>query len=255
MKRTIIRLARPGRSNAGVQTQSPSGGSKKPVSWSDTTAEIEPGQHVIAACRQHNFAFPSQLSSWRGLVKPNPFNLIVTGSQKHCFLHQSMRYFDKVEHPFTKSMLDIYIEKKKEPLWMSGFSYGAGAFPNKVASRKITHALRDALMAAGYDRFGRRVPIDGKSSAIAELYGTVRVVSTDPLAVCNAKFADLLECAKKIISFAEIKLRRDKNGQHFEDQLQQKPAPARVARESQRRQPDDQRRRHRPGASRTPYNQ
>ncbi|TGJ88438.1 hypothetical protein E0Z10_g382 [Xylaria hypoxylon] len=86
-----------------------------------------------------------------------------------------MRYFDKVEHPFTRALLDIYIEKKKEPLWWSGFAYGASPFPNKTASRRIAHALRDALAAAGYDRFGRRVLVDGESSAIADLYGTLRV--------------------------------------------------------------------------------
>ncbi|KAI0968769.1 hypothetical protein F4678DRAFT_441357 [Xylaria arbuscula] len=252
MKRTIFRLARPGRANAGVQTQFLSAGSKKPSSWSDPIAEIEPGQHIIAACREHNFAFPNQLSYWKGLFKPNPYHLSVNASRQHCFLHQSMKYFDKVEHPFAKSMLDIYIEKKREPLWLSGFSYGAAAFPNRVASRKITHALRDALMAAGYDRFGRRVPIDGESSAIVDLYGTLRVTSADPQGVCNAKFKDLLECAKKIISFAETKLGRDRGGRHIGGQLQQKFPPARDVRQGQRRQPDDQRRRRGPGLSQTP---
>ncbi|KAI0535982.1 hypothetical protein GGR58DRAFT_416842 [Xylaria digitata] len=220
MKRTIPRLAFSTLSKPRVQTQSSPIHVTKP-GWSDPTAEIEPGKHVISICKQHGIFFPQQLRPLRGVFsRKNPYNIGVSHSQRHCVLHQSMKYFDKVTHPFATSLLDIYIEKKKEPLWLSGFAHGAAPFPNRTASRRIAHALRDALAAAGYDRFGRRVPVDGEPSVIADLYGTLRVISNNPLAVCNAPFADLVECAKQIIHHAEIRLRRDQNGHHLDGEQQ-----------------------------------
>ncbi|KAI0426914.1 hypothetical protein F5Y09DRAFT_333778 [Xylaria sp. FL1042] len=240
MRRTIFRLAPTGRLNTEVQSQFSPVDYSKLVAWDNPGAEVEPGKHVIAVCKQYNIAFPNQLRPLKGLVRRNQYKLTVTTSRQHCFFHQSMKYFDKFEHPFAKSLLDIYIEKKKEPLWMSSNVYGASAFPNKTASRRINHALRDALIAAGYDRFGRRVYVDGESSVIADLYGTLRVLSTAPLAICNAKFADLVECAKQIISGVEIHLRRDKNGRHIQSQ-QQDPTIIRPPGQGQRRQRNDQR--------------
>ncbi|KAI0904320.1 hypothetical protein F4824DRAFT_484271 [Ustulina deusta] len=242
MRRTIFRLAPLNRPNTSVQAQFSPADFSKLVAWDDPTVEVEPGQHVISVCRQYKISFPNELRSLKGLrLWENPYKLSVYTSQKHCFFQHSMKYFDKLEHPFAKSMLDIYIEKKKEPLWIHSFAHGGMPFANKTASRKVTHALRDALVAAGYDRFGQRVLADGQLSAIADLYGTLRLMISDPLAVCNAKFADLLECAKQVLSAVEIELRRDKNGHHV-TRKQQNPRPTRGAWQGQRREPNDQRR-------------
>lgn len=125
-----------------------------------------------------------------------------------------MRYFDKIEHPFARSLLDTYIEKNKEPLWIFSVTHGAGPFPTKKAAKRISHALRDALGAAGYDRFGRRVLADGNPRAMADLYGTIRITAAEPQAICNGQFADLVEQAKRIVSHAEMSLGRDKDGRH-----------------------------------------
>ncbi|KAF2966892.1 hypothetical protein GQX73_g6680 [Xylaria multiplex] len=221
MKRTILRLAPATLSKSRVQTRVQTRSSPIDVSkqgWGDSIPDIEPGQHVLSICKQHDIFFPSQLRPLKGIFSAedgNPYNIGVSHSQKHCVLHQSMKYFDRITHPFAISLLDIYIEKKKEPLWLSGFAHGATPFPNRTASRRIAHALRDALEAAGYDRFGRKVLVDGESSAIADLHGTLRVICNNPLAVCNAQFADLVACAEQIIRHAETRLRRDKNGRHF----------------------------------------
>ncbi|KAI8632951.1 hypothetical protein F5Y19DRAFT_334726 [Xylariaceae sp. FL1651] len=218
MKRTIFRVASQISPKTHVHNRFPTASVRGFVSRTeeDHTPEVEPGQHVVAACKQHGIFFPSENKFVKGLkLGGNPFKLSVRASQRHCLEVKSMKYFDKVEHPFTKSLLDIYIEKTNQPLWLSCFAYGASPFPNKTASRKLRHALRDALAAAGYDRFGRKVLTDGESSAIADLYGTLSVVSSDSKAVCNAKFVDLLEAAKSILSSAEIQLRRDKNGRQY----------------------------------------
>ncbi|KAI0195807.1 hypothetical protein EV127DRAFT_419775 [Xylaria flabelliformis] len=253
MRRNLLRLAPSSTPNTYVQTRFSSHAVKKQVAWNNNPADIQPGQHVISVCNEHNIDFPQKLRSLRVFrQKENPFKLAVFVCQRHCFAQNSMRYFDKLEHPFAKSLLDVYIEKKKEPLWITSYAHGAGVFPNKTAQRKIAHALRDALTAAGYDRFGRRVLADGEFSAIVDLYGSLRVISAHPTALCNAKFVDILECAKKIIASVEIELRRGanirhtqkKDGQdrhHVQRPQHQQRQPTFGAWQSQTRGPNDQR--------------
>ncbi|KAI1362487.1 hypothetical protein F5Y08DRAFT_311978 [Xylaria arbuscula] len=226
MRTTLSRLAVIGRSSAGAQAQFSPVDVKTLGALNDPQAAVRPGQHVLSVCRQYDISFPDELRFVKRLkLPPNPYKISVTISQNHCFLHQSMKYFDRFEHPFAKSLLDIYIEKKKEPLWFSALAYGGSPFASRTAARKINHALRDALAAAGYDRFGRRALVDGETSAIADLHGSLRVVSAEPVEVCKAKFADLLQCAKKILFAAELNLRRDKNGVHFERAQQKQYSP------------------------------
>ncbi|KAI1755725.1 hypothetical protein F4782DRAFT_486694 [Xylaria castorea] len=262
MRRTLLRLAPSSLPNTYVQTQPSYRLANKRVLWNDPTAEndptieINPGQHVASVSRQYKIASPHKLKSPKGFkLKRNRYQLSVLTCQQHCFAHTSMRYLDKLEHPLTKSLLDVYIEKKKEPLWISCSAYGPGVFPNKIAQKKIAHALRDALAAAGYDRFGRRVLVDGESSAIADLHGTLRVTCGLSTTVCNAKFADLLEYAKTIIAgvetefhkrdaFAGLTKKRDGQTSPLVQMLQhQQRQPTHSAWQSQRREPNNQRRR------------
>ena len=226
MRRTISRLASLGRSSPGAQTPFSPVDVSRLGALDDPKAEVMPGKHVLSVCREYDISFPGELRPLKGFrlpVQKNPYKLSVSFSQKHCFLHQSMKYFDRLEHPFAKSMLDIYIEKKKEPLWLSAVAYGGSPFANQTAKRKITHALRDALVAAGYDRFGQRMLVDGESSAITDLYGSLRIACPAPVEVCKARFVDLLECAKQIIFATELGLRRDKNGLHLDRRQQEQP--------------------------------
>ncbi|KAI0877889.1 hypothetical protein GGS24DRAFT_445442 [Hypoxylon argillaceum] len=244
MRRTISRLARFIPPNTQGQTLFP------PVDVSNflpsnngTQIDAKPGQYVASMCQQHRISFPQHQRPIRPFKpKDNPFGFSVLVSQKHCLPINTMKYFDKFEHPFTKSVLDIYIEKKKEPLWMSCFMIGATPFPRSKATKKVVHALRDALAAAGYDRFGRRVLVDGERSVIADLHGSLRITSDKPQALCNAKFLDLLEYAKQIISAIEVKLARDENGRYLatERQQQQRPLHTHSARPVPRREHDNQ---------------
>ncbi|OTB03962.1 hypothetical protein M426DRAFT_23283 [Hypoxylon sp. CI-4A] len=177
---------------------------------------ITPGDYVNSVCRKHQIAFPNIMRGLREARLPeNPCKLMVVAAERHCFDLSSMKYFDKSEHPFAKSMLDIYIARKKQPLWLSTFSMAvASPFPCRMARKRIQHAFRDALAAHGYDREGRRIATDD-SGVISELYGSVRITCGDPKAACNIKFADLLEQVNKIVSAVEVALARDKNGRHI----------------------------------------
>ncbi|KAI1824350.1 hypothetical protein F4861DRAFT_267158 [Xylaria intraflava] len=217
MKRFTSRLAPLASSSAHKSVPSqivPADLQRLLASLSDAPPEnIQPGEHVISVCKKHNIFFSQHLKPLRGLKqKQPPFDVLVNVSQNHCVQRRSMRYFDKLEHPFATSLLDVYIEKKKEPLWMYCSATGESAYPNKIASKKIAHAMRDALADAGYDRFGRRVLVGGETSAVAELYGSIDLMSLNPLAVCNAPFTDVLRFAKKILSSIQPTLQRDRHG-------------------------------------------
>ncbi|KAK5633955.1 hypothetical protein RRF57_009669 [Xylaria bambusicola] len=224
MKRTISRLASFRPRNAGVQAQLSPADFKKLAAPHDFAAQVKPGQHVIAICNQYDISFPHEMRNLGGLrLTPNPYNIGAVASPKHCFFHQSMKYFDRLEHPFAKTLLDIYVQKKKEPLWISALAHGGSPFANSTAKRKLKHALRDALAAAGYDRIGQRVLADGESSAVDGLYGSLRIMTSNPQAICTAKFVDLLDCAKQVIFAAEIQLRRNKSTLHLERGQQHSP--------------------------------
>ncbi|KAJ2987870.1 hypothetical protein NUW58_g4277 [Xylaria curta] len=228
MRRTLFRLAQSRPPNPHFPTQLPPVDLRILSPLGDPTVKIEPSRHVLSVFKEHDIFFPSFLKRIpRPKLLPNPYKLSVFVSQKHCVEVKSMKYFDKLEHPFAKSLQDIYIEKTKTPLWLAFFTVGGGSFPSQVSRRKIAHAVRDALAAAGYDRFGRRVPVDGEPSPIVDLYGTLQVTSHDPLAVCNAKFVDLVEQAKHIVLQIEIMLQRGKDGLHREKEPDQKKRRAR----------------------------
>ncbi|KAI1187323.1 hypothetical protein F5B17DRAFT_324396 [Nemania serpens] len=241
MRITRFRLAHLGPWNTHVPAVfSPPIDISRLVPSDDATVEVEPGQLVLSACKKHGIAFPSRLHTPKEFrLSPNPYKFGVSISQQHCFSQLSMKYFDKIEHPFAKTLLDIYIKKNKEPLWISSVTHGAGPFPAKKAAKKITHALREALHEAGYDRFGRRVLVDDEPSAIADLYGTLRITANEPQAICNAKFTDLVVLARKIISCVETNLGRDKDGHHInhETRKNHKHTPRRPGQKVEQKKP------------------
>ncbi|KAI2781432.1 hypothetical protein F4815DRAFT_466074 [Daldinia loculata] len=182
---------------------------------STSEGEIQPGDHIIAFCRKYQVSFPSVLRRAPGVkLIPNPFGLGVMISEKHCFNKQSLRYLDKYEHPFTKSVLEMYIAQKKQPLWYSVHSVPiTSPLPCRVAARRVRHAFRDALAAHGYDLEGRKIMTD--DSIIADLHGTVNIICANPKAACNLKFPELLKQANKIVSAIEPMLARGKDGRRI----------------------------------------
>ncbi|KAI1097227.1 hypothetical protein F4804DRAFT_328205 [Jackrogersella minutella] len=192
------------------------------IGTSGTEEEIEPGQHVIKICKEHRIWLPGY-----GVLKPlrmkdlrlsdNMCRLGILISERHCIDPTSMKYLDRFEHPFAKSILDRYIAKNHEPLWYKVLSFPVAApFPCRIADRRIRHAFRDALAAYGYDREGRKIKTDDDDhSIIADMFGTIKISCKDPKAACNAKFPDLLAQAKKIVAGIERMLARDKRGRHI----------------------------------------
>lgn len=184
--------------------------------------EVQPGDHVLAACREHKIYLPTTLR--RSKEKKGLKDFMIFTSERHCFDQQVMKYLDKFEHPFAKSIINMCVDKNHEPLWYKTFTLPvASPFPCGTATRKMRHALRDALAAAGYDRVGRKISPPTDPNGIAELYGTLRVGISDPKGFCNLKFVDMLAKAKLIISEFEPIFARDKFGRHIN--MVPKPSP------------------------------
>ena len=164
----------------------------------------------------------------------NPFKMSASFSRQHCVDSTSMKYFDRYEHPFSRTILDIYVEKKRTaPFWYYVWG-GAGlagikSIVSSTAKARIRHAIRDALASRGYDRDGRRLPLtapkpgedataaDAAIAAVtpapqADLVGTLKVQTVDPKKVCNAKYVDVLADVDKIVGLAEIQLRHGGGG-------------------------------------------
>ncbi|KAI1764904.1 hypothetical protein GGR53DRAFT_491969 [Hypoxylon sp. FL1150] len=190
--------------------------------------EVQPGEHVFSACEKHDLSFPNNLRPLKIKFKENRVKCSVSTSGKHCLEKYSLKYLDKFEHPFAKSVLNMHVAQKHKPLWVSITVYPiASAFPCKVAKRRFKHAFFEALAAHGYDREGRRVASEDSQSVIADLYGTVQLTCGDPKIACTMKFTDLLKQAMKVVSAVELALARDKNGRRikstWEPPKQQKP--------------------------------
>ncbi|KAI1091973.1 hypothetical protein F5B19DRAFT_456350 [Rostrohypoxylon terebratum] len=178
------------------------------------------GHHVRSVSEQYQIALPTShvfrhlpLNQLR--MGDNSCKLNIMYAQCHVFDDQSGKYLDKYEHPFAKSVLNMYIKKKEEPLWYRVFSHPvARAFPCRVAAKRVRHAFLDALAYHGYDRYGKKI-VEDDSSHIASLCGTVKLGCGDPKAACNIKFADLLEQFKLIVAGLETFLAKDKNGHYI----------------------------------------
>jgi hypothetical protein len=193
-----------------------------PPSWDDNApAKIRPSENVRYVCRKYDMGFPWNMKPLKGVkLANNPYKLRTFVSHQHCLSAQSQKYFDSVEHPWAKSLLDIYVEKTKTPLWLNIESFGSGArpVPCHKSNKIVREAIEEALTASGYDRYGHKQVVDGEFSPVADLYGTLRVAVGDPIAVCNASNADILKAAETVVHHAAMALRRDKNGQHIMQQ-------------------------------------
>ncbi|KAI1212705.1 uncharacterized protein F4807DRAFT_346594 [Annulohypoxylon truncatum] len=203
------------------------------------SGEIGAGEPVRSVSRKYQISLPHprvfrHIPMAQMKIKDNPCKLSIQYAQCHVFDEASTKYLDKYEHPFAKSVLNMYIKKKETPLWHKVFARPeAKPFPCRVATKRIRHAFLDALAYHGYDRDGRKITKDN-SSVIAALHGTVKLVCGDPKAACNIKFADLLEQAKLVVAGIEPMLARDKNGQYIIAPRQQTRNPNNKSNKSNR---------------------
>ncbi|KAI5921882.1 hypothetical protein F4810DRAFT_314854 [Camillea tinctor] len=184
-------------------------------------SDLESCSIVTETAQKYKIRLWTDLRGLKGVRIPgnNPCKLNTTASRSHCFDLKSIKYIDKIEHPFTKSALQFYIDKTDIPLWYNGWAAsgvsGTTPLPSRKAAKRVTNALREALACYGYDRDGRRVTTDGLGDPkIKDLYGTLSVGCMNAKGVLNTSFVDIVEMAKVIIGRAERELGRDDRGRH-----------------------------------------
>ncbi|KAI0125226.1 hypothetical protein BJ170DRAFT_495391 [Xylariales sp. AK1849] len=185
-----------------------------PVSEED----VEPGELVRAVSRKHHFGTPKEVRRLKLNGMPHSGDISAFFAVRHCFAIQSMKYLDKVLHPYAQSVLDRYIADKGKPLWWSVAAFPqASPFVTSTAQRLLRRGIRMALETAGYDSDGRRLVTHSQDTAIRDIYGTLRVTCREPKDLCKAPFSEILEASKAIVTAAELALRRDKTGKHAVD--------------------------------------
>ena len=178
---------------------------------------VYPGDHILLWFEAQDIGLPAVAGMKVGLPK-NPFKLSALYARQRCIESTSLQYFDRFEHPLTRTMCDLYEAKKQAPLWCYAWGGlglpGTRAFVATTAEGRLKHAVREALAARGYDRDGRRLPAtaNGRAGPAADLFGTLALRTVDAKAVCNAKFADVLRDVNTIVGVAETHLRRDLDG-------------------------------------------
>ncbi|KAK7952328.1 uncharacterized protein PG986_008056 [Apiospora aurea] len=147
-------------------------------------------------------------------------SLTVQVSQSHCFDSNHMKYLDKAEHPLRKTIFDMYAGWADRPLWYSGAGFGAAPIVCSKAKRWIQRGLREALLERGYDRDGRvvqqKTPAAGGGAGNSggrktppALYGTLKVLSHSPKAMCSHTFPQVLAAMRQAVAAAEPHLTTD----------------------------------------------
>ncbi|KAK8114114.1 hypothetical protein PG999_006183 [Apiospora kogelbergensis] len=150
--------------------------------------------------RKQNMASPQHMRAVR-VLRPKISGITVTVSPRHCLDHNHMKYLDSIEHPMRKTVLDMYASKADRPLWHTGGAFNEKPIVNSKAKRWIQRALREALLARGYDRDGRK--INTRAPGPAVLYGTLKVVTSTPKVLCSHTFSDVLALLKQVLAAVE----------------------------------------------------
>lgn len=176
------------------------------------------GSRVNTVAFEHRIKFPSALRSLKVRYdKPNRGNIQVFTNKSHVFNQHDMRWFDQPEHPNAGCVLDRYVSWSdgSQPLWWSAAAFGnAAPFVCTTAQRLLNRAIRLALEENGYDRFGRAIAVPGSQPQRPDLYGTLRILCSDPKRLCQLKFStDILEMGQNIVAAALPHLATVQNGE------------------------------------------
>ncbi|KAK3900385.1 hypothetical protein C8A05DRAFT_17295 [Staphylotrichum tortipilum] len=134
------------------------------------------------------------------------FAIRIVFSPKQVFSAYHTRYLTSPEHPLTERILYSYTQQKSRPLWcqvQAPSPEGGNAVVRKTSERFVRGALVRALKAAGYDSTGKS--LDGHGT---ELYGTIRVVVTQPKDILKVEFDHLRGYMTKLIAYTAPRLKR-----------------------------------------------
>ncbi|KAI0147497.1 hypothetical protein GGR57DRAFT_476665 [Xylariaceae sp. FL1272] len=169
--------------------------------------------HLRDVCEEHGFAMPSTMTAVRHTqtLRGKPWKVWLSVSHRHCFDPRHKKYFEELEHPWTKSQIDMYVDKSKEPLWLWGFFFGAGACAVRKSEKAMKQAFRWAMAQKGYDRYGTQT--DRRGVVTGTLYGTLQISCNTPCELYKEK--TLRPIAQDILEAIEPMLQKRVDRPHL----------------------------------------
>lgn len=184
-------------------------------------------------------------------------------SPQHTVAFIDMRYFTSMGHGFVEAVVRRYLSHHEErPLWVSISSRGDGANIVKgKASNRISAALKQALLNAGYDSYGRRMSEadwrrhckvlgirETRLDPQRQLHGSMDISAMDAKLIHKVPFVGLRKHFEKVVQTLEREIGRGGNGV---------PVGKSTGRPNERPRPQDKSQPGRPqegGSYRRPYN-
>jgi len=185
---------------------------------------VYPSESVRYFARQHDItltALPRGISIRYPLDMARlPLSVMV--SREHVFNDIHWKYLDYTHHPFSETMLEHYVRKKREePLWVWVLIPPSSAVPyvRSRAKTKLVGALTLALAQRGYDAVGSRITpgmvtkfqkrwcVDDKGEPIVakgppQLKGTIKLLcKASP--IIHTSFDDVLRQMNVVVTQLE----------------------------------------------------
>ncbi len=179
-----------------------------PGNWSRSVTAWKPSERVREFAAESKVGYPQEL---RLIPAQNfkDFAIRVAYSRNHVFSAYHMRHLGAPEYPLTERILYWYAQQKSRALWcqvQAQSSDGGNAVVRKTSERYVRGALVRALKAAGYDSTGKS--LDGHET---EVYGTIRILVTQPKEILKVEFDELLRYMNNLIFHTAPRLKRFTN--------------------------------------------
>lgn len=165
------------------------------------------GKDRVARLMQHNIGLHSEL---KRLNKLRLKSFSVEIASRHTLHFSDLNYFTTQGSSYTEAVYRRYLAENAKPLWWrtQALSSTTSAVVRNKATARLNAAFRRALLNAGYDIHGKRLPGQehgprSGNKAIAHLSGTVVIKAHAPVDVHKMPFKDLQGFCTRVVKGVE----------------------------------------------------
>lgn len=158
-----------------------------------------------------------ELETVRSLGSHNHFKITIRVAPRHVRKFTDDVYFSESGHPIAEAVVRRYLRDHQEkPLWtITSVRTAEKAIVRGKFKYRANAAFHQALANAGYDTAGRRMAGSqegGRNGAVAQLFGTVEILTAAPKEAQMAPFTKLREFFEKAVEVLEQRLGRTADG-------------------------------------------
>ncbi|KAI3397338.1 hypothetical protein diail_10996 [Diaporthe ilicicola] len=161
---------------------------------------------------EHNIGLNSELKLVQSLHWKD---FSVSIATRHVVQWTDLGYFTTASLAYAEAVCRRYMADNAKPLWWRTQTIGATVRPilRTKARARMNAAFREALLNAGYDTQGRRLPGQQEQTrsgnkATKGLTGTVVIKSHLPIETHKIPYSDLLEYCERVVEAVEQANRR-----------------------------------------------